>query len=180
MFIVKHTYYKNASYALARESSECYFDEEVREGMRMEINWIAFTPWTSLIGGMLIGVSTALFLLMNGKIAGISGILGGTLTPRKDGRVWRVAFLAGLVGSPLIYGLVTPLPVAVVESGPISLVIAGLLVGVGTRCGSGCTSGHGVVGLSRLSLRSLVATAVFMSSGFVAVYVFKRLLEVSV
>ena len=147
-----------------------------RRGDNMSVNWAEFTPWASLIGGALIGLSTALFVLANGRIAGISGILGGALVSRDGGRIWRIMFLFGLIGSSLVYGLVTTLPQAIIEASPYALIVAGLLVGVGTRYGSGCTSGHGVVGLSRLSLRSLVATISFMASGFVVVYVTKHLI----
>jgi len=145
-------------------------------GVTMSVNWAAFTPWASLIGGALIGLSSALFVLANGRIAGISGILGGALVSRDGGRIWRIMFLVGLIGSSLVYGLVTTLPQAIIEASPYALIVAGLLVGIGTRYGSGCTSGHGVVGLSRLSLRSLVATTSFMASGFVVVYVTKHLI----
>lgn len=140
------------------------------------IDWTHFTPWTSLAGGLLIGVAAAMFLLLNGRIAGISGILGGLLRPGKGDAGWRVAFILGLVSAPLLYQLVAPLPVVRVEADTASLVVAGLLVGIGTRYGSGCTSGHGVCGLSRFSLRSVVATAVFMAAGFMTVFVGRHLM----
>ncbi len=142
----------------------------------MTIDWANFTPWASLAGGALIGLSAALFLLFNGRIAGISGILGGLLRPVKGDISWRTAFLLGLIGAPLAYALVTPLPAVQIDAGTTTLVIAGLLVGFGTRYGSGCTSGHGVCGLSRLSLRSLVATASFMLAGFATVFVVRHLI----
>lgn len=140
------------------------------------IDWTNFTPWSSLAGGLLIGISTAMFLLFNGRIAGISGILGGLLRPVTGDVGWRFAFLLGLLAAPLIYGLAAPLPVVRINADMTTLVVAGLLVGVGTRYGSGCTSGHGVCGLSRLSPRSMVATAAFMMAGFVAVYIVRHLI----
>ena len=140
------------------------------------IDWAHFTPWNSLAGGVLIGIATALFLLFNGRIAGISGILGGLLRPMAGDVGWRMAFVLGLVGAPLIYTLATPLPAVHVDATMTTLVVAGLLVGVGTRYGSGCTSGHGVCGLSRLSLRSMVATASFMLAGFVTVFIVRHLI----
>lgn len=142
----------------------------------MTIDWMNFTPWSALAGGALIGLAAALFLLLNGRIAGISGVLGGLLKPLKGDIAWRVAFVLGLVGAPLVYGLFAALPVPEIDAGIAALIAAGLLVGVGTRYGSGCTSGHGVCGLSRLSPRSLVATACFMGAGFACVFVIRHLL----
>lgn len=142
----------------------------------MTINWSEFTPWASLGGGLLIGLSAALFVLFNGRIAGISGVLGGLLRPLRGDIAWRIAFLAGLLGAPLVYGMFAPLPAARIDAGTGILVVAGLLVGLGTRYGAGCTSGHGVCGLSRRSPRSLVATASFMLAGFVTVYVVRHLM----
>ena len=141
----------------------------------MNIDWNHFTPWPALAGGALIGLAAALFLLLNGRIAGISGVLGGLLKPKTGDVAWRVAFVLGLVAAPLVYGLFTALPVPEIEAGNAALAAAGLLVGIGTRYGSGCTSGHGVCGLSRLSPRSLVATACFMGAGFAAVFVLRHL-----
>jgi len=140
------------------------------------IDWTHFTPWSALAGGLLIGASAALLLLANGRIAGISGILGGLLRPAAGDVAWRAAFIGGLVFSPALYALFAGLPDATVEAGYTVLVLAGLLVGAGTRYGSGCTSGHGVCGLSRLSPRSLVATLVFMAAGFATVFVVRHLL----
>ena len=142
------------------------------------IDWAHFTPWTSLAGGILIGASAAMFLLLNGRIAGISGILGGLLRPKAGDAGWRVAFVLGLVAAPLVYQLVVPLPSVQIDAGTALLVVAGLLVGVGTRYGSGCTSGHGVCGLSRFSARSLAATASFMGAGFLMVYVIRHLFAI--
>jgi len=141
------------------------------------IDWNSFTPIASLSGGILIGVAAALFVLLNGRIAGISGIVGGLLRPLRGDIAWRVAFVAGLLLAPLAYGLVSPVPEAVIHAGYPLLIVAGLLVGVGTRYGAGCTSGHGVCGLSRLSPRSLAATAVFMAAGFAAVFVVRHIIQ---
>lgn len=136
----------------------------------MTIDWTHFTPWTSLAGGLLLGLAAALFILVNGRILGISTILGGLLRPARGDTGWRLAFLAGLLAAPLLYAVVAGPTAARIDAGWGTLVVAGLLVGVGTRYGAGCTSGHGVCGLSRLSPRSLVATLAFMGAGFVTVY----------
>lgn len=140
----------------------------------MSIDWNAFTPWSSLAGGVLIGVAAAMFVLLNGRIAGVSGVLGGLLKPVKGDTGWRVAFVMGLLAAPVVYSLITELPRPDIEANYVALVLAGLLVGVGTRYGSGCTSGHGVCGLSRLSPRSAVATAAFMGAGFLTVFVVRH------
>ncbi|MEO5687648.1 MAG: YeeE/YedE family protein [Burkholderiaceae bacterium] len=142
----------------------------------MSIAWTSFTPWASLAGGLLIGLGVALLLLFNGRIAGISGIVGGLLRPVRGDVTWRAAFVAGLVAAPLVWLVVAALPRLHVAADTPTLVVAGLLVGIGTRYGSGCTSGHGVCGLSRGSLRSLAATASFMAAGFVVVFVVRHLL----
>ena len=143
----------------------------------MSIDWIHFTPWTSLVGGLLLGLASALFILLNGRILGISGILGGLLAPRMGDIGWRIAFLLGLGAAPMVVAAVMPADllseVRIEASGP-AIALAGLLVGVGTSYGSGCTSGHGVCGLSRLSPRSLVATLCFMAAGFATVYVLRH------
>ena len=144
----------------------------------MSINWSAFTPWSALAGGVLIGLAAAMFVLLNGRIAGISGVLGGLLKPMAGDVLWRVAFVAGLIFAPLLYGLVSVVPAVQIDAGYGALIVAGLLVGAGTRYGAGCTSGHGVCGLSRLSPRSLVATAVFMGAGFVTVFVMRHFLTI--
>ncbi len=143
----------------------------------MVIDWNTFTPWSALAGGALIGVAAGMFVLLNGRIAGISGILGGLLKPARGDVAWRVVFISGLLLAPLVYALMAALPAPQIDAGYGVLVLAGLLVGVGTRYGSGCTSGHGVCGLSRLSPRSLVATAAFMAAGFVTVFVIRHLLQ---
>jgi uncharacterized membrane protein YedE/YeeE len=142
----------------------------------MTIDWLSFTPWTSLAGGVLIGGAAVMLLLFNGKIAGISGILGGLFKRSAGDWSWRLAFLAGLVVAPLVCALFAPLPAAQVDASYPVLIMAGLMVGIGSRYGAGCTSGHGVCGLSRRSPRSLVATAVFMAAGFVTVFVVRHLL----
>lgn len=141
----------------------------------MSIDWNAFTPWPALSGGVLIGLAAAMFVLLNGRIAGISGILGGLLHPVRGDVGWRAAFILGLVGAPVVYAMFATLPTVRIAAGTGSLVVAGLLVGFGTRYGSGCTSGHGVCGISRLSLRSVVATAVFVGVGFMTVFVTRHL-----
>jgi uncharacterized protein len=141
----------------------------------MTIAWNAFTPWPALIGGVLIGIAVATFVLLNGRIAGISGVLGGLLTPRRGDIGWRVAFIGGLVGAPWLYPLFLGPANSHIDAGFGTLALAGFLVGIGTRYGSGCTSGHGVCGLSRLSLRSLVATLTFMAVGFATVFVTRHL-----
>lgn len=141
----------------------------------MMIDWNNFTPWPSLAGGLMIGIATALFLVFNGRIAGISGIVGGLLTPARGDIAWRLAFVGGLVLSPLVFSSIAPLPQVHIDASYPVLILAGLLVGIGTRYGSGCTSGHGVCGLSRRSPRSMVATVAFMSAGFVTVYVVRHL-----
>lgn len=143
----------------------------------MTLDWNAFTPVTAVSGGLLIGLAAAAFLLLNGRIAGISGIVGGLLAPRTGDIAWRLAFTAGLIAAPLVWLSTASLPPIEIEAGYPMLVAAGLLVGVGTRYASGCTSGHGVCGLSRLSPRSLVATLTFMATGFVTVYIVRHLLQ---
>jgi uncharacterized membrane protein YedE/YeeE len=130
----------------------------------------------AIAGGVLIGLASSLLILLNGRIAGISGILGGLLHPGTNDVAWRFTFLAGLVVSPLVYGLLATLPLVEVEAEPWLLILAGLLVGFGTRLGSGCTSGHGVCGIARVSRRSIAATLVFIVSGMLTVYVMRHLL----
>ena len=143
----------------------------------MTIDWTHFTPWSSLAGGLLIGLATALLLLFSGRIAGISGIVGGLLRPGKGDVAWRVAFVLGLFAAPWVFSMAAPLPRVTIDAGTATLIAAGLLVGVGTRYGSGCTSGHGVSGLSRGSPRSIVATLSFMAAGFLTVFVVRHLLN---
>ncbi|WP_308367793.1 MULTISPECIES: YeeE/YedE family protein [unclassified Microbulbifer] len=144
----------------------------------MTIDWNAFTPLSALAGGGLIGLASALLLSLNGRIAGISGIVGGLFARTAGETGWRLAFILGLLAAPVLWALFTALPPIRIEAGYPVLIAAGLLVGVGTRYGAGCTSGHGVCGLSRLSPRSLVATLAFMGGGFATVYVVRHLLGV--
>jgi len=150
--------------------------------MHLIINWQNFTPASSLLGGMIIGLAAAFLVVFRGKIAGISGILGGLIDT--DGsanshRLWRGLFLIGLVSSSFVYKFFAPLPESNISASLGTLIIAGLLVGFGARMGSGCTSGHGICGLSRRSLRSLIATISFMFSGFVVCYLFLHVLRMS-
>ncbi|MGE4124018.1 MAG: YeeE/YedE family protein [Pusillimonas sp.] len=142
----------------------------------MTIDWANFTPWAALSGGILIGLAAALFILFFGRVLGISGIVGGLLKPAAGDTGWRIAFVLGVFAAPWVW-LLFAAPVNVtIDAGTGTLIAAGLLVGIGTRYGSGCTSGHGVCGLSRLSPRSLVATLGFMATGFVTVYVVRHLI----
>ena len=142
----------------------------------MNIDWQHFTPWTSLAGGILLGLASALFILVNGRILGISGIVGGLLRPGSGDRGWRISFLLGLLAAPLVYAAVATPIAPRIDAGWAVVVAAGFLVGVGTRYGSGCTSGHGICGLSRLSPRSLVATLAFMGAGFATVFLARHAL----
>lgn len=147
----------------------------------MNIDWNQFTPWAALAGGALLGIATVTFMLVSGRILGISGVLGGLLAGsswrNSANWGWRVAFLLGLIASPSVYWLVAPAAMVkapTIEASTYILILAGLLVGFGTRYGSGCTSGHGVCGLSRLSVRSLLATLTFMALGFITVYLMRH------
>jgi uncharacterized membrane protein YedE/YeeE len=143
----------------------------------MHVDWSHFTPWTALVGGLLLGLASALFILLNGRILGISSIVGGLLRPKAGDITWRWAFVLGLLVAPSLYvWLAGPIAITV-DAGWGTVVAAGLLVGVGTRYGAGCTSGHGVCGLSRLSPRSLVATVAFMAVGFTTVFTVRHLLS---
>ena len=142
----------------------------------MSIDWTTFTAWSALAGGAIIGVAAALFALFNGRVTGISGIVGGLLRPSLPDAAWRAAFLAGLIVAPIIYRSFAGPPNLTIEADYSTLVVAGILVGLGTRYGSGCTSGHGVCGMSRLSPRSLVATLAFMAAGFATVFVTHHIL----
>lgn len=143
----------------------------------MQIDWAQFTPWGALAGGVLIGLASIAFALLLGRIAGVSGIVGGLLRPQKGDFGWRIAFVGGLLAAPVIYSLATALPMLQIDAGVPVLVAAGLLVGIGTRYGSGCTSGHGVCGLSRFSPRSMVATLAFMSAGFITVFLVRHVIS---
>ena len=143
----------------------------------MQIDWAQFTPWVALAGGVLIGLASIAFALLLGRIAGISGIIGGLLRPQEGDFGWRIAFLGGLLAAPVTYSLATALPMLQIDAGVPVLAAAGLLVGIGTRYGSGCTSGHGVCGLSRFSPRSMVATLAFMAAGFISVFLVRHVIS---
>lgn len=135
-----------------------------------------FTPLASAAGGMLIGLSGLLFLLFNGRIAGLSGIVGGLLTPGTGDWPWRLAFIAGAVLGPLAYlALAGPVDFAVPAS-PLALVLGGIVVGIGVTFGNGCPSGHGVCGIGRLSTRSIAATLTFMATALVTVFIIRHVL----
>ena len=145
----------------------------------MNIDWAHFTPLASLTGGIILGVASAIFILINGRVLGISGILGGLMPPKVGDTSWRIAFMLGLFAAPTVFHAVVPaqyITAPRIDATDMMVIAAGLLVGIGTRYASGCTSGHGVCGLSRLSPRSLLATASFMSAGFVMVYVLRHVL----
>lgn len=157
---------------------------------RPMIDWINFTPYSALAGGILIGIGVAILILFNGRVAGISGIIGDVVSGlhknavlkdtkannAKDDSRWRTTFIIGLILAPLLWQLFTTLPAIVIEADYVTLAIAGFVVGMSTRYGAGCTSGHGVCGISRLSLRAIVATLAFMFSGALTVYVLRHLL----
>lgn len=142
----------------------------------MLINWSQFTPWSGLAGGMVIGMAVALLVLVNGRVAGISGVIGGLFKIQKGDIGWRLAFISGLVASPLVWQFFMALPAFHIEGSYVVMAMAGLIVGIGTRYGSGCTSGHGVCGISRLSPRSVIATLLFMVAGFGTVYLTRHIL----
>ena len=140
----------------------------------MTIDWNNFTPWMSLAGGIVLGLASALFILFNGRVLGISGIVGGLLRPKTRDIVWRLSFLLGMLVAPSLYvAFIGPMQ-ATIDASWAMVIVAGLLVGIGTRYGSGCTSGHGVCGLSRMSPRSLVATLSFMAAGFITVFLLRH------
>ena len=143
----------------------------------MQIDWLSFTPIPSLLGGMMLGLAATLYVLLHGRILGISGIVSGLVHPQKEDWSWRLAFIVGLITAPflaaLFFGI---LPVIKVDASWLTVIIAGLLVGFGVQYGSGCTSGHGICGLSRLSPRSLVATLSFMTAGFLVVFIIRHLI----
>ena len=143
----------------------------------MNIDLVHFSPYSSFAGGMLIGIATAILILFNGRIAGVSGILGQALNGGivRD-NLWRIAFVMGIIAAPALWQIWVGEIEIVIQTNALWLMIAGLLVGVGTSYGSGCTSGHGICGLSRLSMRSLIATLSFMISGMVTVYIMRHIL----
>ena len=138
----------------------------------MHIDWFSFTPIPSLLGGMLLGLAAALYVLLHGRILGISGIVSGLLHPKVADSAWRLSLVIGLISAPFLAALFFGIfPIIEIDSSWLAIVIAGLLVGFGAQYGSGCTSGHGICGLSRLSPRSLIATLAFMAAGFLMVFV---------
>jgi len=143
----------------------------------MQIDWISFTPVPSLLGGMILGVAAALYVLLHGRILGISGIVSGLLHPKLADTAWRLSLVLGLITAPFLGAIFFGIfPIVEIDSSWLAIGIAGLLVGFGAQYGSGCTSGHGICGLSRLSPRSLVATLAFMSAGFIMVFVLRHLI----
>ena len=143
----------------------------------MTIDWASFTPASAAAGGVLIGLAAGLLLLLNGRVAGVSGIAGGVLRPARGDVAWRLAFLAGLVAAPACYALVRTLPPITFDISLPVIALAGFVVGIGTRYGAGCTSGHGICGISRLSPRSLVATCCFVAAGMATAVVLRHLLR---
>ncbi len=143
----------------------------------MQIDWLAFTPGPAIFGGILLGIAAALYVILHGRILGISGIVSGLLPPKEGDLDWRISLLLGMLSAPIWASLLFDLnTITIIDADWLAIVIAGLLVGFGSQYGSGCTSGHGVCGLSRLSPRSLVATISFMSSGFLMVFVLRHVL----
>lgn len=143
----------------------------------MQIDWLAFSPFPALLGGIMLGIAVTLYILLHGRILGISGIISGLLSPKPGDVNWRLILILGIVSAPLwaafLFGIHTK---SVIDADWPTIVIAGLLVGFGANYGSGCTSGHGICGLSRLSPRSLVATSTFMGAGFLIVFVIRHVL----
>lgn len=140
----------------------------------MTIDWSAFTPQSALAGGVLIGLAAVVLVLFNGRILGVSGIVGGLFSKRQADAGWRIALLAGMLTVPVVLYFTGHVPAVQVDADWITIIVAGLLVGIGTRYGAGCTSGHGVCGLSRLSWRSLVATVLFIAAGAAVVFVVRH------
>jgi uncharacterized membrane protein YedE/YeeE len=143
----------------------------------MSIDWASFTPASAAAGGALIGLAAGMLLLLNGRVAGVSGIAGSLLRPRRGGVAWRAAFLAGLVVAPVAYALVRALPPITFDVALPAVALAGFVVGIGTRYGAGCTSGHGICGISRRSARSIVATCCFVAAGMATTFVVRHLLQ---
>ena len=143
----------------------------------MHIDWFSFTPIPALLGGMILGIAASLYVLLHGRILGISGIISGLLHPSISDSAWRVSLVLGLLFAPFLAALFFGIfPIVEIDSGWVAIVLAGLLVGFGAQYGSGCTSGHGVCGLSRLSPRSLVATLSFIGAGFLTVFILRHVI----
>jgi uncharacterized membrane protein YedE/YeeE len=143
----------------------------------MQIDWLAFTPFPALLGGIMLGIAATLYILLHGRILGISGIISGLLSPKSGDVNWRLILMLGIVSAPFWAALLFDIHAkSIIDADWPAIVIAGLLVGFGANYGSGCTSGHGICGLSRLSPRSLVATSTFMAAGFLIVFVIRHVL----
>ncbi len=143
----------------------------------MRIDWLTFTPIPSLLGGMILGIAAALYVFLHGRILGISGIVSGLMHPKQGDSAWRIALTLGLLTAPVLAALFFEIrPIVEIDADWFAVILAGLLVGYGAQYGSGCTSGHGICGLSRLSPRSLVATLSFMSAGFLTVFVLRHVI----
>jgi uncharacterized membrane protein YedE/YeeE len=143
----------------------------------MQIDWLAFTPFPALLGGIMLGIAATLYILLHGRILGISGIISGLLSPKSGDVNWRLTLVLGIVSAPFWAALLFDIHAkSVIDADWPAIVIAGMLVGFGANYGSGCTSGHGICGLSRLSPRSLVATLTFMGAGFLMVFVLRNML----
>ena len=142
----------------------------------MQIDWLSFTHIPSLLGGMILGLAASLYALLHGRILGISGIISGLLHPQASDFAWRFTLVLGLMSAPFLAAFFGVFPIVKIDSSWLAIMIAGLLVGFGSQYGSGCTSGHGICGLSRLSPRSLAATLAFMGAGFVTVFVARHVI----
>ena len=143
----------------------------------MQIDWLAFTPGPAFFGGILLGAAASLYVILHGRILGISGIVSGLLSPKEGDIDWRLSLILGLLSAPFLASIFFDIhTITVIDADWFALILAGVMVGFGANYGSGCTSGHGVCGLSRLSPRSLVATLSFMSAGFLIVFVIRHVL----
>jgi len=143
----------------------------------MQINWLEFTPGPALLGGVILGLAAALYVHLHGRILGISGIISGLFTPKSGDVSWRLSVILGLLSAPLWAAVLFEMhPIQVIDASWAAIVVAGLLIGFGAVYGSGCTSGHGICGLSSLSPRSMVATLSFMLAGFITVFVIRRMI----
>ena len=145
----------------------------------MQINWLEFTPGPALLGGVILGLAAALYVHLHGRILGISGIISGLFTPKSGDVSWRLSVILGLLSAPLWAAVLFEMhPIQVIDASWAAIVVAGLLIGFGAVYGSGCTSGHGICGLSSLSPRSMVATLSFMLAGFITVFVIRHMIGV--
>jgi len=143
----------------------------------MQINWLEFTPGPALLGGVILGLAAALYVHLHGRILGISGIISGLFTPKSGDVSWRLSVILGLLSAPLWAAVLFEMhPIQVIDASWVAIVVAGLLIGFGAIYGSGCTSGHGICGLSSLSPRSMVATLSFMLAGFITVFVIRHMI----